>query len=66
MNSNNDQSMDIKIPPYEEVIVEMYEKCGIQVYDTKTIQQILRFMQKYVKDILSNASEFKLISYCIL
>ena len=52
-----DQSLEGKIPYFEEVIVELYEKMGIEAYDTKTIQQILKFMQKYIKGRL-NALHF--------
>ena len=44
-----DQNSEGRIPYFEEVIVDLYEKSGIEAYDTKTVQQILKFMQKYIK-----------------
>lgn len=56
----NELNMETKIPSFEEVIVEIYEKCGIEAYDTKTVQMILKFMQKYLKDIYHKADLIKL------
>lgn len=60
MDPISDQNLEGKIPSFEEVIVEIFEKSGIEAYDTKTVQQILKFMQKYIKDIYNKADLIRL------
>mmetsp|Transcript_7680 Transcript_7680/g.8682 ORF Transcript_7680/g.8682 Transcript_7680/m.8682 type:complete len:216 (-) Transcript_7680:84-731(-) len=55
-----DPTLEGKIPSFEEIIIDIFEQAGIEAYDTKTIQQILKFMQKYAKDIYNKADLIRL------
>ena len=60
MNSSQDQNSEFKVAPYEEIIMKLFEQCAIEQYDLKAAQLILRFMQKYVKEVYNKADLIRL------
>jgi len=60
MEQLSDQHLEGKFSSFEETIVDIFEKSSIEAYDTKTVQQILKFMQKYIKDIYHKADLIRL------
>ena len=55
MEITDDKDTDNKVPFFEQIIINIFEKNGIEEYDAQTIQQILKFMQKYAKEVYHNA-----------
>mmetsp|Transcript_4915 Transcript_4915/g.4690 ORF Transcript_4915/g.4690 Transcript_4915/m.4690 type:complete len:194 (-) Transcript_4915:31-612(-) len=55
MEPSDDRDADRKIPFFEKSIIDIFERNGIEEYDMQTIQQILKFMQKYSNEVYRKA-----------